>query len=161
MGATSSSVLRTNRQMVDIYEKPLSGAAACYTSCTVQRMENSLKLVGRRTLPALYGFRRNSKSHLWVLPLAARQKPFPFHRTEFKEHDGHFSPDDIGWHTYPMNRNVAGLRSPFSPDPSGEAVSDTGDKFLISDGEGTAPHGGRTEGSFTTSISTQGSWRSA
>jgi eukaryotic-like serine/threonine-protein kinase len=127
-------------QMVDIYEKPVSGAATA--TLLVQSNEwktpSSWSADGRFLLYTV--FEGNSKSHLWVLPLAAHQKPFPFHRTEFNEHDGHFSPDGhwVAYVSDESGRSEVYVR-PFSPDPSGEGVSDTGDKFLISDGGGYSP----------------------
>jgi Tol biopolymer transport system component len=127
-------------QMVDIYEKPLSGAAAAtlLTQSNEWKTPSSWSADGRFLLYAV--MEGGSKNHLWVLPLAARQKPFPFHRTEFNEHDGHFSPDGhwVAYVSDESGRSEVYVR-PFSPDSSGEGVSDTGDKFLISDGGGHSP----------------------
>jgi Tol biopolymer transport system component len=77
---------------------------------------------------------------LWVLPLGDHKKPVPFLRTKANEFDGHFSPDGrwVAYGTDESGRPEVYVR-PFLPDASGEAISDAGNKWLISNSGGYSP----------------------
>ena len=126
-------------QMNDIYQRPLTGAPA-----TLLMQSNEWKSPSSWSSDGQFllytDFEGDSKNHVWVLPLAAGRKPFPFHRTDFNEHDGQFSPDGH-WLAYVSDesgRSEVYVRS-FSPDPSGEGVSDSEEEFPISSGGGSNP----------------------
>jgi Tol biopolymer transport system component len=127
-------------QMNDIYEKPLGGTAAAtlLMRSNEWKTPSSWSADGRFLLYTV--FEGDSKNHLWVLPLGGAAKPFPLHRTEFNEYDAHFSPDGhwVAYVSDESGRSEIYVR-PFLPDASGEGVSDTGDKFLISNGGGYSP----------------------
>jgi len=75
-------------------------------------MEDSLKLVGRRTLPAYTVFEGNSKAICGCFRLPRARNLFvPSHRIQ--EHDGHFSPDGH-WVAYVSDESEV-ARSTFAP----------------------------------------------
>jgi eukaryotic-like serine/threonine-protein kinase len=125
---------------MDLYEKPMSGAenAEALTRSNEWKTPWSWSPDGRFLLYSAPG--AGAKVSLWVLPLGDHKKPIPFPRTEFNEWDGHFSRDG-SWIAYVSDesgRNEVYVR-PFSPDASGEAISGSGDKFLISNSGGYNP----------------------
>ena len=82
---------------------------------------------------------QKTKNDLWVLPLEGDLKPIPFLRTEFDEWDGHFSPD-TRWIAYVSNESASNevyVRA-FAPG-STAAFSESGAKWMVSMGGGTAP----------------------
>jgi eukaryotic-like serine/threonine-protein kinase len=126
-------------QMNDIYLRPLTGAPA-----TLLMQSNEWKSPSSWSADGQFllytDFEGDSKNHVWVLPLAAGRKPFPFHRTEFNEHDGQFSPDShwVAYVSDESGRSEVYVR-PFSPDSTAEALSGSEEEFPISNGGGSNP----------------------
>jgi Tol biopolymer transport system component len=125
---------------MDLYEKPMSGAedAEALLKSNEWKIPSSWSPDGRFLLyTSMVG---ETKGDLWVLPLGDHKKPIPFLRTEFDEGDGHFSPDGrwVAYASDESGRYEVYVR-PFSPDASREAISDAGNKRLISSGGGYLP----------------------
>jgi serine/threonine protein kinase/Tol biopolymer transport system component len=81
---------------------------------------------------------KTTKYGLWVLPFNGDKQPFPFQRTEFNYYGGQFSPDGrwVAYFSDESGRDEIYVRT-FSS--STAAVSDTGDKWLISTAGGIEP----------------------
>jgi len=126
--------------MMDLYEKPLSdaGHAEALLKTDEWKWPQSWSPDGRFLLYLTVGRARGGA--LWVLPLGDHQKPMPFLKTESDEGGGRFSPDG-NWVAYASDesgRPEVYVRR-FSPDAVGEAMSEAGDKVLISNGGGSEP----------------------
>jgi serine/threonine protein kinase len=127
-------------QMMDVYEKQMSGT----TDVEALVKSNDWKIPlswspdGRFVLYSTVG--GETKNDLWVLPLGDHKKPVPFLHTQFDETDGHFSPDGhwIAYASDESGRNEVYVRS-FLPDISGDAISDDGNKWSISNSGGRSP----------------------
>jgi len=126
--------------MMDIYEKPTSGAAdiESLVASDEWKVPSSVSPDGRFLLYDSTG--PGTKDDLWVLPLGGRQKPVPFLRTPFEEVGARFSPDGrwVAYQSDESGRFEVYVR-PFSPDAPEEAASGSGDKFLVSTNGGSSP----------------------
>jgi serine/threonine protein kinase/Tol biopolymer transport system component len=88
----------------------------------------------------IYGVTLNitgGREDLWVLPMLGDRTPFPFSRTPFDQSEPQFSPDGR-WVAYTSNESgqhevyVRAFTAPPAP-------TDTGEKWIISNGGGWAP----------------------
>jgi Tol biopolymer transport system component len=127
-------------RMGDLYKKQMGGLAApeALVSSNEEKFPLSLSLDGRFLLYRSLG--GATKDKLWVLPLQGNRKPAPFLRTESDEPEARLSPDGrwVAYVSDESGRYEVYLRS-FSPDASGQEISDAGGKWLISQNGGSSP----------------------
>jgi Tol biopolymer transport system component len=127
-------------QMMDLYQKPISGSADAELLVTSRDWKTPLSWSpdGRSVLYESVG--GMTKGDLWVLPLGNHRAPVSFLQTGFDERDGEFSPDGR-WVAYASNesgRDEVYVR-PFSSDASGTPLPDSGGKWIISSEGGVRP----------------------
>jgi serine/threonine protein kinase/Tol biopolymer transport system component len=127
-------------QMMDIYEKPVNGAAGAEALINSNEWKVPLSWSpdGRFLLYGTVG--GGTKRELWVLPLGDHAKPVSFLRTEFNDFGGRFSPNGrwVAYVSDESGRDEVYVR-PFSLDGSGEGNSDAMNKWLISSSGGDSP----------------------
>jgi eukaryotic-like serine/threonine-protein kinase len=127
-------------QMMDIYEKPVNGAAGAEALINSNEWKVPLSWSpdGRFLLYGTVG--GGTKRELWVLPLGDHAKPVSFLRTEFNDFGGRFSPDGR-WVAYVSDESGRGevYVRPFSLDAPRGGISGEVSKWLISSGGGDSP----------------------
>ena len=131
---------RRTGQMMDIYQKPVSGEAGAEALMKSNEWKIPLSWSPDQAFLLYQTCGGPTKCDLWVLPLGGHKKPVPFLQTEFNEIDGHFSPDGhlVAYASDESGRFEVYVRS-FSRSPSGDALSNAGGKWLISDTGGNSP----------------------
>jgi Tol biopolymer transport system component len=127
-------------QMMDIYQRPISGSGDPETLVKSNDWKTPLSWSpdGRSVLFASEGGK--SRGDLWVLPLGDHRAPVSFLQTAFDERDAEFSPDGR-WVAYASNesgRDEVYVR-PFSSDTSGAPLPDSGEKWIVSSEGGVRP----------------------
>jgi Tol biopolymer transport system component len=124
----------------NLYEKPASGAGdeVLLLKSSEDKYPNSWSRDARFLLYTTND-PKTRRASLWIMPLEGDKKPFPFFRSEFNEGFGRFSPDGqwVAYASDESGRNEIYVR-PFSPS-SGESVSTTAGKWLISNNGGQVP----------------------
>jgi Tol biopolymer transport system component len=127
-------------QNMNLYQKTISGSADSEALVTSSDWKSPLSWSpdGRSVLYLSVGGK--TKGDMWVAPLGNHRAPVPFLQTAFDERDGEFSPDGR-WIAYASNesgRDEVYVR-PFSSDPSGTPLPDSGNKWIISSEGGVRP----------------------
>jgi Tol biopolymer transport system component len=127
-------------QMMNLSQKSISGSADAEVLVTSSDFKTPLSWSpdGRSVLYESVGGK--TRGDLWVLPLGNHRAPVSFLQTAFDERDGEFSPDGR-WIAYTSNesgRDEVYVR-PFSSDPSGTPLPDSGNKWIISSEGGVRP----------------------
>ena len=127
-------------QMMNLSQKSISGSADAEVLVTSSDFKSPLSWSpdGRSVLYESVGGK--TRGDLWVLPLGNHRAPVSFLQTAFDERDGEFSPDGR-WIAYASNesgRDEVYVR-PFSSDPSGTPLPDSGNKWIISSEGGVRP----------------------
>jgi Tol biopolymer transport system component len=123
----------------DLYQKPANGSTdeVVLLASAEDKNGTSWSRDGRFLLYTV--FRQETKNDIWVFPLEAGKKPFPFLATEYNEVDASFSPDGrwVAYTSYESGGAEVYVRS-FSMNKAGTAV-EAGGKWLISNGGGSGP----------------------
>jgi hypothetical protein len=125
----------------DLYQKAANGTKdeELLLKSSEAKYPMSVSRDGRFLIYSSEDPKPTSMFHLWVLPLEGDRKPFPFEHNEFRESEGHFSPDGrfVVYRSDESGRFEIYVRT-FSPQ-SGAAQSTTGGKWQISSGGGLRP----------------------
>jgi Tol biopolymer transport system component len=133
-------VFASNRNgKFDLYRKPADGSTS--EELLLQTDENKIPYSwsrdGRYLIYSVTQNTTGGREDLWVLPMQGDRTPFPFSRTPFDQTDPRFSPDGR-WVAYSSNESgphevyVREFKVP-------PAVTDTGEKWLISNAGGRHP----------------------
>jgi eukaryotic-like serine/threonine-protein kinase len=127
--------------VIDLYQKVSSGAGAeeLLVSSGHHKIANSWSADGRFLL--YFSTDPETKSDLWVLPMAGDRKPFVFLKTAFQELWGQFSPDGrwIAYHSDESGRYEVYVRPFVPPGGSGVASGTAGGKWQVSTQGGAFP----------------------
>jgi Tol biopolymer transport system component len=125
----------------DLYQKAANGTKdeELLLKSSEAKYPMSVSRDGRFLMYSSEDPKPTSMFHLWVLPIEGDRKPFPFEQSEFRESEGHFSPDGrfVAYRSDESGRFEIYVRT-FSPQ-SGAAQSTTGGKWQISNGGGLRP----------------------
>jgi Tol biopolymer transport system component len=123
----------------DLYRKPANGATneELLFHTDENKIPWSWSPDGRYLL---YGVTLNitgGREDLWVLPMQGDRTPFPFSRTPFDQSEPQFSPDGrwVAYTSSESGQHEVYVRA-FAVPP---APTDTGEKWIISNGGGWAP----------------------
>ena len=123
----------------DLYQKPANGAHEAELLLHTDELKTPTDWSRDGRFVIYNSTNAQTKSDIWVLPLAGEKRPVPFLRTQFNEQEGHFSPDGrfVAYQSDESGRDEIYVRT-FSPDALSLGAS-TGGKWQISTGGGSEP----------------------